>query len=70
MERSKQIKCVNGDKDNGVGNSDDDSDDNRYDNNDDHSDDDNDESGDRHLTHLMQIENNVNPGVCDRHLTH
>eukprot|EP00957_Ditylum_brightwellii_P120654 9203478-Ditylum_brightwellii.AAC.1 len=54
MERSKQIKCVDGNTDNGVDNSDDDSDD----------------GGDKHLTHLTQVENNVNLCACDRHLTH
>eukprot|EP00957_Ditylum_brightwellii_P095269 7256546-Ditylum_brightwellii.AAC.1 len=42
MERSKQIECVDGNKDNGIDDSDDNSDD----------------SGDKHLTHLTQVENN------------
>eukprot|EP00957_Ditylum_brightwellii_P094938 7229908-Ditylum_brightwellii.AAC.1 len=58
MKRSKQIKCVDGDKDNSVYNSDDDSDD------------DSDDGGDKHLTHRTQVENNVNLGACDRHLIH
>eukprot|EP00957_Ditylum_brightwellii_P185697 14138532-Ditylum_brightwellii.AAC.1 len=52
--RSKQIKCVDGDKDYVVDDSDDNSD----------------LDGDKHLTHLTQVENNVDLGVCDRHLTH
>eukprot|EP00957_Ditylum_brightwellii_P086187 6558149-Ditylum_brightwellii.AAC.1 len=40
------------------------------DNNDDDSVDDSDDGGDMHLAHLRQVENNVNLGVCDKHLTH
>jgi hypothetical protein len=31
---------------------------------------DNDDGGDMHLTHLTQVENNVNLDDCDKHLTH
>ena len=61
-ERNKQIKCVDDDKN--------DVDDDGVDNSDDNIDDNSDDGGDKHLTHLTQVENNVNLGVCDKHLTH
>eukprot|EP00957_Ditylum_brightwellii_P071978 5470249-Ditylum_brightwellii.AAC.1 len=36
----------------------------------DYDDDDSVDGGDKHLTHLTQVENNVNIGGCDKHLTH
>eukprot|EP00957_Ditylum_brightwellii_P185829 14148427-Ditylum_brightwellii.AAC.1 len=39
------------------------------DNNDDNRNDNNDDGGDMHLAHLTQLENNVNIGACDKHLT-
>eukprot|EP00957_Ditylum_brightwellii_P179976 13709235-Ditylum_brightwellii.AAC.1 len=57
MERSNPNACVDDGKED-VDNSDDDSDDHGVD------------SGDKHLTHLTQVESNVNLGVCDKHLTH
>eukprot|EP00957_Ditylum_brightwellii_P065213 4945713-Ditylum_brightwellii.AAC.1 len=56
-EKNDSNRCVNDGKE-GV------------DNNDDDSVDDSDDGGEMHLTHLTQVENNVNLGVCDKHLTH
>eukprot|EP00957_Ditylum_brightwellii_P127594 9730538-Ditylum_brightwellii.AAC.1 len=57
MTRSDPKGCVNDGKE-GVNNNDDDSVDNS------------DDGGDMHLVHLTQVENNVNLGICDKHLTH
>eukprot|EP00957_Ditylum_brightwellii_P056924 4314888-Ditylum_brightwellii.AAC.1 len=54
MERSKQNKHVVCYKDNDVDNGDGDSDD----------------GADMHLTHLTQVKNNGNLGVCDKNLIH
>eukprot|EP00957_Ditylum_brightwellii_P037929 2868695-Ditylum_brightwellii.AAC.1 len=56
-ERSDSNRCVNDGKE-GVDNNDDDSVDNS------------DDGGDMHLAYFTQVENNVNLGVCDKHLTH
>eukprot|EP00957_Ditylum_brightwellii_P029436 2224889-Ditylum_brightwellii.AAC.1 len=56
-ERNDPNGCVNDCKE-GVDNNDDDSIDNS------------DGGGDMHLVHLTQVENNVNHGVYDKHLTH
>eukprot|EP00957_Ditylum_brightwellii_P061949 4701414-Ditylum_brightwellii.AAC.1 len=53
MERSEQNKHLVCNKDNGVDNGDDDSDD----------------SANEHLTHLTQVKNNGNCGVCDMNFT-
>eukprot|EP00957_Ditylum_brightwellii_P053367 4044990-Ditylum_brightwellii.AAC.1 len=54
MERSKRNKYVVCNKDNDVDDGVDDSDD----------------CADKHLTHLSQVKNNGNLGVCDKNLAH
>eukprot|EP00957_Ditylum_brightwellii_P203907 15336724-Ditylum_brightwellii.AAC.1 len=76
-KRSKQNKCVDDNKDDSIEDSvdggekqknvcvDDDKEEGV-----DNSDDNSDHGGDKHLTHLTQVENNVNLGGCDKHLSH
>eukprot|EP00957_Ditylum_brightwellii_P090825 6916188-Ditylum_brightwellii.AAC.1 len=54
MERSKQTEHAVCNEDNDIENCDDDSND----------------GADKHLTHLTQVKNNGNRGVCDINLTH